>query len=54
MRDHGKTIFVVTHQAPVMEPVCDESVLITAGRITAREQGIPPYLLNPYSQEVSR
>jgi ABC-type multidrug transport system ATPase subunit len=54
MRDHGKTIFVVTHQAPVMEPVCDESVLITAGRITAREKGIPPYLLNPYSQEVSR
>jgi ABC-type multidrug transport system ATPase subunit len=54
MRDQGKTIFVVTQQAPVMEPVCDESVLITAGRIAAREQGIPPYLLNPYTQEVSK
>ncbi len=54
MRDHGKTIFVVTHQAPVMEPVCDESILISAGRITAREKGIPPYLLSPYAQEVSK
>jgi ABC-type multidrug transport system ATPase subunit len=54
MRDHGKTIFVVTHQAPIMEPVCDESVLISAGRIAAREQGIPPYLLSPYSQEVAK
>jgi ABC-type multidrug transport system ATPase subunit len=54
MRDLGKTIFVVTHQAPVMEPVCDESVLIAAGRITARERGIPPYLLSPYTQEVSK
>jgi ABC-type multidrug transport system ATPase subunit len=54
MRDQGKTIFVVTHQAPVMEPVCDESILLSAGRITAREQGIPPYLLNPYTQEVNK
>ncbi|HEX6878918.1 MAG TPA: ABC transporter ATP-binding protein [Terriglobales bacterium] len=54
MRDHGKTIFVVTHQAPVMEPVCDESILISAGRIAAREKGIPPYLLSPYAHEVSK
>jgi ABC-type multidrug transport system ATPase subunit len=54
MRDHGKTIFVVTHQAPVMEPVCDDSVLIRAGRIAARENGIPPYLLSPYTQEVTK
>ncbi len=54
MRDGGKTIFVVTHQAPVMEPVCDESVLITAGRIAAREKGIPPYLLSPFAQEVTK
>jgi ABC-type multidrug transport system ATPase subunit len=54
MRDQGKTIFVVTHQAPVMEPVCDESVLIAAGRITAREHGMPAYLLSPYTQEVSK
>lgn len=54
MRDHGKTVFVVTHQAPVMEPVCDESVLISAGRLAAREKGIPPYLLSPYTQEVGK
>ena len=54
MRDGGKTIFVVTHQAPVMEPVCDEAVLISAGRIAAREKGIPPNLLSPYAQEVAK
>jgi ABC-type multidrug transport system ATPase subunit len=54
MRDGGKTIVVVTHQAPVMEPVCDESVLISAGRITAREKGIPPYLLSPFTQEIAK
>ncbi len=54
MRDGGKTIFVVTHQAPVMEAVCDESVLISTGRIAAREKGIPPYLLSPYAQEVAK
>lgn len=54
MRDGGKTIFVVTHQAPVMEPVCDESVLISAGRIAARESGIPPHLLSPFAQEVAK
>ena len=54
MRDGGKTIFVVTHQAPVMEPVCDESVLISAGRIAAREKGIPPYLMSPYAQEAAK
>ena len=35
MRDQGKTIFVVTHQAPVMQPVCDECVVIAGGRLTA-------------------
>lgn len=54
MRDQGKTIFVVTHQAPVMEPVCDESVLIAGGKIAAWEKGIPPKLMYPYAQEVSR
>ncbi len=54
MRDGGKTIFVVTHQAPVMEPVCDESVLISAGRIAAREKGIPAYLLSPFVQDVAK
>jgi ABC-type multidrug transport system ATPase subunit len=54
MRDGGKTIFVVTHQAPVMEPVCDESVLISAGRIAAREKGIPPYLLSPFARGATK
>ena len=54
MRDLGKTIFVVTHQAPVMEPVCDESILISAGRLAERQQGIPPHLLSPYTQEVGK
>lgn len=49
MRDAGKTIFVVTHQAAVMEPVADESVLMIAGRIVARERGIPAHLVNPYA-----
>ena len=54
MRDQGKTIFVVTHQAPVMQPVADECIVITAGRLTAREKGIPRHLLSPYAAEVRR
>jgi ABC-type multidrug transport system ATPase subunit len=37
VRDQGKTIFVVTHQAPLMEPVADEFVKMAAGQIIARE-----------------
>jgi ABC-type multidrug transport system ATPase subunit len=37
VRDRGKTIFVVTHQAPLMEPVADEFVHMAAGQIVARE-----------------
>ena len=37
VRDQGKTIFVVTHQAPLMEPVADEFVHMAAGQIVARE-----------------
>lgn len=55
MRDAGKTIFVVTHQAMVMEPVADESVLMISGRIAARERGIPANLVNPFAvREVQR
>jgi ABC-type multidrug transport system ATPase subunit len=36
-RDQGKTIFVVTHQAVLMEPVADEFVHMSAGQIVARE-----------------
>ena len=37
VRDQGKTIFVVTHQAPLMEPVADEFVQMAAGEIVGRE-----------------
>jgi len=37
VRDQGKTIFVVTHQAPLMEPVADEFVQMSAGQIVTRE-----------------
>jgi ABC-type multidrug transport system ATPase subunit len=48
MRDRGTTIFVVTHQAALMEPVADECFVLDAGRLVAREQGIPARLLTPY------
>jgi ABC-type multidrug transport system ATPase subunit len=48
MRDAGTTIFVVTHQAALMEPVADESIVLDAGRLVAREKGIPARLLTPY------
>jgi ABC-type multidrug transport system ATPase subunit len=38
VRDQGKTIFVVTHQAPLMESVADEFVHMSAGKIDAREE----------------
>jgi ABC-type multidrug transport system ATPase subunit len=37
VRDQGKTIFVVTHQAPLMEGVADEFVHMAAGQIVQRE-----------------
>ena len=37
VRDQGKTIFVVTHQAPLMESVADEYVQMAAGEIVGRE-----------------
>lgn len=38
VRDKGKTIFVVTHQATLMEGVADEFVHMAAGQIVAREE----------------
>jgi heme ABC exporter ATP-binding subunit CcmA len=51
MRDAGTTIFVVTHQAALMEPVADECIVLNAGRLLAREKGIPARLLTPYLVE---
>jgi len=36
MRDAGKTIFVVTHQAALLDGVADEFVWMQAGRIVDR------------------
>lgn len=36
MRDHGKTIFVVTHQPRLLEPIADEFVWMEAGKIIRR------------------
>jgi len=38
VRDQGKTIFVVTHQAALMETVADEFVHMSAGKIDSREE----------------
>ncbi len=40
MRDAGKTIFVVTHQPMLLDGVADESIVMSAGQIVARERGI--------------
>lgn len=37
LRDRGKTIFVVTHQAALMEGIADEFVHMAAGQIVARD-----------------
>jgi ABC-type multidrug transport system ATPase subunit len=36
MRDAGKTIFLVTHQAPLLEGVADEFIWMAAGQIVDR------------------
>lgn len=36
MRDNGKTIFVVTHQAPLLEGVADEFIWMDKGQIVDR------------------
>jgi ABC-type multidrug transport system ATPase subunit len=41
-RDAGKTIFVVTHQASLLEGAADEFVSMESGRITARAPYLAP------------
>jgi ABC-type multidrug transport system ATPase subunit len=41
MRDQGKTIFIVTHQAALLRGVADEFVCMAAGRISARTSDLP-------------
>ena len=40
MRDAGKTIFVVTHQAALLEGVADEFIWMQAGKILERTTGL--------------
>ena len=40
MRDAGKTIFVVTHQAALLEGAADEFVWMQAGQIVSRTESI--------------
>jgi ABC-type multidrug transport system ATPase subunit len=42
MRDAGKTIFVVTHQAALLEGVADEFVWMQAGQIVDRNRHLAP------------
>ncbi len=42
MRDTGKTIFVVTHQAALLEGTADEFVGMEAGQITHRSRELQP------------
>lgn len=41
MRDQGKTLFVVTHQPALLEPVADEFIYMEAGKITNRTPNLP-------------
>jgi ABC-type multidrug transport system ATPase subunit len=41
MRDAGKTIFIVTHQASLLEGAADEFVSMAAGQINARTRDLP-------------
>jgi ABC-type multidrug transport system ATPase subunit len=41
-RDQGKTVFVVTHQASLLDGVADEFVWMQAGKITGRTRELTP------------
>ncbi len=42
MRDSGKTIFVVTHQAQLLDGTADEFVWMQAGKIVSRTSSLEP------------
>ena len=44
MRDSGKTIFVVTHQAALLDGVADEFVMMEAGKIVSRTRDLESVL----------
>jgi ABC-type multidrug transport system ATPase subunit len=40
MRDHGRTVLLVTHQPALLENIADESVWMAGGEIVRREAGV--------------
>ena len=42
LRDQGKTIFVVTHQAALLDGIADEFIWMEAGKIVDRTRGFKP------------
>ncbi|HEY6339674.1 MAG TPA: ABC transporter ATP-binding protein [Candidatus Sulfotelmatobacter sp.] len=46
MRDAGKTIFVVTHQAALLQGVADEFIWMQAGQTVSRTADLPATLSN--------
>jgi len=46
-RDQGKTIFVVTHQASLLEGIANEFVWMQAGRIVGRTRDLKPPKVTP-------
>jgi ABC-type multidrug transport system ATPase subunit len=49
MRDAGKTIFVVTHQAALLEGAADEFVWMESGRIIDRTRDLSTRDLSGHS-----
>ena len=41
-RNHGKTVFIVTHQASLLEEAADEFVWMRAGKIAGRTREFEP------------
>jgi ABC-type multidrug transport system ATPase subunit len=54
MRDEGRTIFVVTHQASILAPVADETILLSDGLLLYRERGMPEWMTQPHPAELRR
>jgi ABC-type multidrug transport system ATPase subunit len=47
LRDQGKTVFVVTHQASLLEGTADEFIWMETGKIVARTRDLHPGGQNP-------
>jgi ABC-type multidrug transport system ATPase subunit len=54
VRDAGKTIFVVTHQASLLEGAADEFVWMNAGQITRRTRELQPIEENSNHESMSK